>query len=325
VRCALIVLAILLSLAPAAHAGEATATSYAVVAFDVSGISDDTVRTKVEAGLTRGVAEAGADLIGFEAVQTKLAPTPALQGCLSATCLSGIASALGTDQLLEIKITANGANYQLELVLVGPSGAARKRTAACTVCTISDLADLAAARVTDLLSTAAGAPVAVSITSRPSGARLALPGVADAVTPWTGQLPPGTVSVDARLAGYHDLHQDLTIVDDGSDHHFDLALRALPPRWHHTKWATAGGAVALLATGVVLLAIDGQPTCSASGATCPSVYQTGVAGAIVGVAGIGVAGLAGWMFWQDRHAHRDASLTASPTADGAAAAVRIRF
>lgn len=327
VRAALLALA-LCTVSTTARADEAPATSYAVIAFDVTGNTDATLRAKVESGLVRGVAEAGADLVGYDAVQKAIAGKAALAGCVSATCLGGIAQAVGTDQLLEVTITVNGANYQLTLALVTPSGAVRKRSAACTVCTVADLADLASTRITDLLTAVAGAPVPVAIDTNPSGATLSIAGVGAATAPWKGDLAPGAVEVDAHLAGYGDAHQSFTVADDdGSEQRFDLTLSPLavkPPRFHRLKWIAAGGGAAVLVTGLVLLALDGSPTCSASGASCPDVYQTGLSGTLFTIVGLAGSGAAGWMFWQD-HRHREATAAVAPTAGGAVGSVRVRF
>jgi hypothetical protein len=230
---------------------------------------------------------------------------------------------VGTDQMLEVTVTANGANYDLALALVGPDGVIRRRTATCTVCTVSDLADLAAARLTDLLTAVAGSPQSVEIASNPDGAALEIPGAGAQTSPWKGELSPGTVTIDARKHGYRDAHQEITVIDDGTEQRFDIVLSPLappPPRFHLLKWVTAGGALVGLVTGTVLLAMDGNGTCGASDATCPREYSTGVAGAIIGILGLGAAGTAGWMFWDDReHA------TVTPVPGGAVATVHLTF
>jgi hypothetical protein len=298
---ALLAVSALGALASPARADEASATSYAVVSFDVSG-TDDTLRAKVEAGLQRGAAEAGADIVTYEDVQKALSGKPALAGCVSPSCLAGIADVVGTDQFLELTVTANGANYDLTISLVGTAGVVRRRTGSCTVCTVSDLSDLAATRVTDLLTATAGQPQAVSIGSQPDGATLDIPGIGSAPAPWSGELPPGSLTIGAHLPGYHDARQDITVVDDGSDQHFDITLTALPPpppKYHLAKWITAGGALAGLVTGGILLAMDGDGTCGSGHGTCPRQYSTGVAGAVFGILGLGAGGGAAYMFHLD--------------------------
>ena len=94
-RVLLILLGILCAVTPA-HADE-TAPLYAVVAIEVSGDADPTLRAQVQAGLERGVNEAGADLLGYDDVQKALAGKAALIGCTSKTCLASIAEVV--DQL----------------------------------------------------------------------------------------------------------------------------------------------------------------------------------------------------------------------------------
>jgi hypothetical protein len=323
IRSGLVIVALVL-LASTARAGEAPATSYAVIAFDVDGNTDGSLPATVQAGLSRGAAEAGADVVAYDEVVALLAKKPALLGCLSPSCLASIAEVVGTDQMLEVTITANGANYDLALALVGPEGVIRRRTGTCTVCTVSDLADLAATRLTDLLTAVAGSAQSVEIASTPPGAALDIPGAGAQTSPWRGELPPGSVTIDAHKPGYLDAHQEITVVDDGSEQHFDIVLGALgppPPRFRLLKWITAGGAFAALVTGTVLLAMDGDPSCGVSGATCPREYATGTAGAIIGVLGLGAAGAAGWMFWTD---HREQAAV-TPVHGGAVASVRLQF
>jgi hypothetical protein len=320
----LVIVAVVLAVGSTAHAGEAPATSYAVIAFDVNGNTDATLRELVQSGLSRGAAEAGADVVAYDEVVKLLAKKPALLGCLSPSCLASIAEVVGTDQMLEVTIDANGANYDLTLALVGPEGVIRRRTAACTVCTVADLADLAATRLTDLLTAVAGSPQTVEIVSSPPGASLEIPGAGPQTAPWTGELSPGAVTIDARLPGYHDAHQEITVVDDGSEQRFEIVLGALappPPRFHLLKWVTAGGALAALVTGTVLLAMDGSPSCDVPDVTCPREYATGLPGAIIGVLGLGAAGAAGWMFWSDHREHA----TVTPVRGGAVATVRLTF
>jgi hypothetical protein len=303
----ILILVGVLCLATPVHADE-TAPLYAVVAIEVSGDADPTLRAQLQAGLSRGVAEAGAELLGYDDVQKALSGKAALIGCLSTTCLASIAEVVGTTQLIQIRIAATGANYELELELLDTEGPVRRRTGSCTVCTVADLADLAATRVLDLLTADAGAPLPVEIATQPGGAVLIIPGAdGEKQAPWSGELVPGTHVVEARKPGYQPARQEITVVDDGSEQRFEISLVAEPAprprrRFGWIKWAAAGTSLAALVTGGVLLGLDGNQTCSAPNATCPEEYATGTAGTIIGIVGLAGAGATGWMFWSDHRA-----------------------
>lgn len=287
---------------PGAAPAEPDPASYAVVAIEVAGDADPELRAQVQAGLARGVAATGAGLVGYDEVQRLLAAKPALVGCTSTTCLASIADVVGTPLLLRVAVTATGANYELRLELIGPDGPVRQRTGSCTVCTVADLASLVATRVQDLLTATAGAPLPVEIATIPGGADLALDGKAPGTTPWKGELAPGTYRIALSKPGFLRTEQAITVEDTGAEQRFEVTLvptttdGAGRPTW--PKWAVAGGAAAALITGGVLLAMDGDGTCSGN-VTCPDVYDTGTAGAVVGVLGLAGAGVAGWLFYTE--------------------------
>jgi hypothetical protein len=273
----LAIVALLVCAAAPARAETPEATRYAIAELT----ADEEVRDPLQDGLAAGVANAGADLIRADlAVGVPCEPP----GCLP----------------LRVTATSDGANFSLTIELLDDTGSAiRKRTASCVVCTVDDLARLAEARVYELLTAVPGAPVEVAITSRPDGATLEIPEHGSQTAPWSGRLAPGVHSIAASLPGFRAARQEVTVLDDGSEQRFEIALAPLPERWRRIKWATAGGAAALLVTGVVLLALDGNPTCDVPDATCPREYATTGPGVALGVLGLAGAGAAGWMFWQE--------------------------
>ncbi len=321
----LTVLGIVLAAAPA----RAGSSSYAVVAIDISGDADPNLRAQVQVGLERGVEASGSKLTGYDEVQRRLESKPALAGCLSTTCLASIAAVVGTEQMIRVSIAANGANYDIELELLGVDGPIRMRTGTCTVCTVSDLADLVATRVGDLLTGGDGTPVALEIVTEPIGATLDIPGVGSQTSPWKGTLAPGTYAIEVRHRGYLGLRQEITVTDDGRDQRFELRLQARPaeaqPRFARLKWIAGGGAAAALVTGVILLGLDGNATCDVGGVTCPEVYDTGSAGALLTLLGVAGAGVAGYMFWSDHRDGHEREAIVVPTAGGAAASLRWTF
>jgi hypothetical protein len=310
VNVAILAFSAFLCLVTPVHAEE-TAPLYAVVAIEVAGDADPTLRAQVQAGLVRGVNEAGADLLGYDDVQKLLSGKAALVGCLSTTCLSSIADVVGTTQMLQVRVSATGANYDVELTLLDPSGPVRRRTGSCTVCTVADLSELTATRILDLLTAEPDAPLPVEIATQPGGASLLVPGAdGPQEAPWTGALPPGTHVIEAHKDGYEPARREITVVDDGSEQRFQIELTPAKKasarrRFGWMKWATAGVSLGALVTGGILIGMHGNPTCDASNATCPREYSTGTAGAVIGIVGLAGAGAAGWMFWSDRRAGQE--------------------
>jgi len=317
-------------------AGAGSPHTYAVVAMEISGDADPTLRRQIAAGLARGVEEVGGTVMSYDDVQKRLAGKPALIGCLSTTCLTSIAEVVGTADMIRVRIAANGANYEVELELLSPDGPIRKRSGSCTVCTVGDLADLAATRVHELL-TAETVPIAVEIATAPADATLEIPGLGVQPAPWKGELSPGTYTITARRDGSAPKTETITISDDGSDHRITIELGSdggtggggagailTSGRWSWKKWALGGAGGAALITGIVLLAMDGDPTCDVSGATCPEVYATGTAGILFGVVGLGAAGVSGWMFWSERKDRHEAAAIV-PTRGGAIASFAWTF
>ncbi len=275
---------------------------YAVVSIAVSGDADPQLRAQLEAGIALGIQRAGAAVVPFDDVQAALASKPALQGCVSTTCLASIGALVAAGRFLAVTVSAAGANYELELEVLGADGTTRERTASCTVCTITELGELVAARIHDLLTATAGAPLPIAIDSRPGGATLTIPGAGTHAAPWSGMLPPGTYVVEARKAGHATARQEIMLEDDGTEHRYELLLAPLEvsPLQRRTRWALAGTAAAALISGVVLMVMDGNPTCDVGGVTCPEVYDTGGAGIGLSLVGLAAGGAAGWLFWRDR-------------------------
>lgn len=287
-----------------AHADEAppAAARHAVVAIEIRGDADPQLRAQVEAGIASGVERAGATVIAFDDVQAALADKPALQGCVSTTCLAQIGALVDAREFVTAAVSASGANYDVELARLDADGNTRRRTATCTVCTITELAELVADRVHDLITATAGGPQPVTIDSRPGGARLTIPGLGAHPAPWHGELAPGTHVIEARLDGHATARQEITLDDTGEEQRFEILLAPVDvsPWRRRTRWAVAGAAAAAIIGGVVLLALDGDPTCDVDGVTCPEVYGTGGAGLGLSVLGVVAGGTAGWMFWTDR-------------------------
>ena len=143
-------------------------------------------------------------------------------------------------------------------------------------------------------------------------------------------LPPGTYQVTARRNGYEPRTQTLEVKDDGKPQALTIQLALAtgdtprPGRWGWKKYAIGGAGVASLITGLVLIGMDGNPTCDAPNATCPEEYATGTAGVLFTIVGVAGAGVSGWMFWSERKDRQESAMVA-PTPGGAVASYSIRF
>jgi hypothetical protein len=115
----------------------------------------------------------------------------------------------------------------------------------------------------DLLALAA----AVKVTSRPKGAIIAVDGRDVGVTPWQGELEPGTKRLQLQLEGYLDAARDVELVA-GETYAIDFPLRRAPRRAGEREgrspaiyekwwfWAAAGAVV--VGTTVLLVAVSGD-------------------------------------------------------------------
>jgi hypothetical protein len=320
----------------------------AILDVSIDGDADARLRTQLGKSLAGGFASHDWQVIPQELVHRKLKSLPELAGCYTSTCLGRLAEALGARRFVRVRIMADGASYTLTLELLAPestSGPVGRVERSCSPCTLSEVNDMASHAATELHE-GAGARVPVQLVTVPSGATLVIDGTASGTSPCDLVLVSGRHEVVASLAGHVILHRSIDIAapSDGRPTRVELTLEPLaanpparsqlappphaspsagsdaddqPPRFAAWKWATAGGAVVFLVSGIAVLSIDGQTAdCPPGGGRCAQAYETTAGGATLVVLGLAAGGAAAWMFFHDRKHEVQASVGVAPAPNG---------
>jgi hypothetical protein len=292
----------------------------AIVGLELGGDAAPQLRRTLSRSIADGLAGAGVQVVGSDEVASQLASRSELTGCSSTACVAEIGERLGVGHLVRGQIEARGADYTivLELVAVADGGVIRRVEDTCTVCTVGDLSRRAAAVAGRLIGPAAAVEVEVELASSPEGALLRVDGAELGRAPQRARLTVGQHTVRAELDGRAVSEKVIQVEAGGQGpQRFELVLAPrqddgeAPRRYRTWKWVAASGAVALVGTGVALVAIDGGGTCDASG-QCDRLYDTAAAGWVSIAVGAGVGGAAGWMFWRDRNDERRATVAVTP-------------
>jgi hypothetical protein len=301
--------ALLLVAVPAA----ARPARVAVLDVAIEGDAEPELRTQLAKSVEGGLAGAGYDVVAYGEVAARLRGTPALVGCTSTACLGRIGALVGAKRFVRARVEAAGAAYTVVLELLGADvagGVVQRLERSCPVCTLREVAAVTGYAVGELVGARPAPPRAVKVTidSQPPGASVSCDGNLLGVAPVDVEVEPGTHVYRATLPG-HRPEERAAIAAEAPVH---LVLQLEPEvvpvapepaegsRFGAWKWAAAGGAVAALAGGIVLVALDGRGTECDPGATCRSLYSTQGAG--IGLLAVGAALGAGaaWMFVTDR-------------------------
>jgi hypothetical protein len=282
--------------------------SIALLQVEVAGDGNQLAQP-VETALASAVSRAGARLVTRDRVDAAVARQPELSGCLSATCLGTLSTAVDAQQFLRAHIAASGNSYELDLELLSAAaegGLAGRVQRNCSVCTVAEMSEMVASAADDLLAGRGDADrVEVEILCRPDGAEIIIDDKVRGVGPLKVQLAPGRHRVVARLDGHTKAFKEIEVTATSGGQRFELVLTsssALGPSsgpFRTWKWALAGTAAAALVTGVGLLMVDGNGTCGSSGDECPMVYDTRAAGLLGLVVGVAAGGASAWMFARD--------------------------
>ena len=120
----------------------------------------------------------------------------------------------------------------------------------------------------------------LSVLTTPAGATVRIDGASRGVTPWTGELPPGSHRLELQASGYRDSTQ---VFELPAQHAIDIIFELVPirlmavelgpfeievdvstedgatsgPRWW--TWAAFGGSAALLVGAGALRAVPARP------------------------------------------------------------------
>lgn len=337
-------LAAVLALCSDGHArAESDPSSVAILAVEISGDGVPELRDQLSLSIAAGASAEGRRVVGLEEALDAMAASPELIGCMSTSCLARIGELFDVEHFLKVTVEARGADYTVRAELLhaaADDGVAARLEQSCSVCTIPELNDATRELVSRLLSGDAGAAFDVVIDTVPAGAALEIDGRPVGSGPYLGTLTSGEHHVIAHLGDGSSVEETITVAaNPGEGQRFAIALpdgaATVAGAGHEErpyrmwKWAAAGGSAAAMLTGVILIAVDGNPTCDAPGdVQCPRVADTLTGGiASLGV-GVGLGAVATWMFLHDqkRIGHREGlSIDSAVGAPGASASWRWRF
>jgi PEGA domain len=315
-------------------AAAATGDTYAIIAIDISGDADPELKTAIAAAVARGLDRASAPHVAPDVVQQALRARPELVGCTSTTCLNKLGAIVGASRFITARIETAGAAYQVELIVLTPDGPIARKKAACEVCTMSEVVDLLSKTAAELVTAPGPQAVSITLATTPGGGEVSLSDGNKAGSlrrvgkaPASLSLSPGTYLVEVKLAGYSVLRTSITVADSSEPQSFKLAMTPIVEEGESTpfatwKWVAAGGAVAALIGGGVLLSQDGSPTCGTP--PCYKVRDTMAPSLVLLGVGLGAGAGAGWMFWHD-HGDVQARAAIAPAPGGATAAVTVEF
>lgn len=323
--------------------GSATAntsdkSAIAIVAVEIRGTAEPTLRTLLQRSVVTGLEKAEIKAVTNDAVIKAVGKRNELLGCTSASCLNEIGGLTKTKRFLRLRIEADGAAYKVALELLDQRGQTKHRLEqSCEVCTLTEVSEIVRKRSHELVTTSPAKPVSVEIVSRPEGAKLSIDGNEVGQAPYQGKLTPGKHTVKALLAGHTEVEKVIEVKGAGDKaERFELILTpvgavdggktgAPKPRYRVLKWAAAGGAVVGLVTGFWLVSIHDDPTCTLMGVQeqCPDLRNTMLGGVLTIGAGITMAAASTWMFMQDRKSRNDSKKRAVvlPTRGGAMGAI----
>lgn len=324
-----------LSIFVAATAAAAERPRVAVLEVAIGGDAPPALRTQVEKSLEGGLYAAGFEVVPSREVAARLRRARSLAGCTSTTCLARIGDLVGARRFVRARVAASGGAYDVELELLAPDvegGVVQRVERTCAVCTLREANDLVSRSVVELVNPPrpeAPPPVKVAVRTSPEGATVSVDGTLVGRAPVELELEPGEHNFEATgPEGYAPLARRETVGGERADVHLELPRVAPPPpaappprasRFGAWKWAAAGGAVAALAAGVALVALDGKGTDCSAGRPCKSEYTTLAPGLVAGGVGVGLGALAAWMFLSD------APVVVAPERGGVAVVVRGRF
>lgn len=293
----------------------------ALIALEISGDGPPELREQLQKHISEGLFAEGLTVTNLEQTLELLKETPELIGCSSSACLERIAEVLNAQRFVRAIVTASGANYELKLELLIASEeqtVVNSVADSCAVCTISELNTLAADAARKLLLPNTEQLLAVRIATDPPGASITIDGIEAGDSPLDTTLKIGLHEVVATMDGHTSSERSIEVQADGSEQQrFELVLPKLmvvdtkPADYGVIKWGALGGSGALLILGGILVAIDGDPSCSdSSDNSCPKLRDT-MTGGIISISGGILAGAAsGWMFWRESSTSGNKSLNA---------------
>lgn len=236
-------------------------------------------------------------------------------GC-DAACVAAQAESSKAQFRVRVRVQEEDRDYTIALELLDAAGTSVAHSdTSCDICAETEAAAQTGHDLEALLAANVRPATSVRITTAPTGANVVFDGSALGTTPIETAVEPGPHTVEVRREGHVTATREFTAqAGKASELHIELAPAgdAAPPVRREARrgawiggWAAIGVGVALLTTGIALLAIDEREIKSdCSGANvdafghCRYRYNTfggGVAATVLGVATAG-AGI-GLVIW----------------------------
>jgi PEGA domain len=325
------VLALAVVAAAASPVHAAGRTRVAVLEIRIEGDAAPELRDQLDKSLAGGLHKAGYDVVSRAQVARKLESSPELVGCTTTTCLEAIGDRVGASRFVRVRVSATGAAYTVELELLAAdvtTGPIARMEKSCAPCTFDEANEMMSNAATELHE-GVGTKVPVRVSTDPPGAEIELDGKAVGTAPLDLDVLPGDHVFRAKLAGRADAQvtSSVTRQTGGDAQIVALSLPTGPAAVMHEdadapgpyrvwKWTAAGGAFAAVASGIWLIAIDGDATgCPPGPGQCPDYYDTMLGGVTLTLTGVALGGLATWLFLED-HPREASAVAAQPVAGG---------
>ncbi len=260
-------------------------------------------------------------VLRYQESRSRLAAmAPEIVGCLTTGCLALTGNALEAQYgiVVEIEEELQFFTFRLRLFELRGGQLQHSNQGSCEVCTAeealealsamvrSSLRELGApqARTQEVVVKAVMGEVRVAIFATPDDTEIGINGAPVARGRHVGTLPPGTHEVVLTREGFGAVTEQLALQDGDGPTYLVVHLRPLTTPvftggrtggWVESldrdlwAWTLTGGGTVLGVAGVVLLAIDGETTCSGAVQDCERVFSTRAGGAVA--LGLGVAAL----------------------------------
>jgi hypothetical protein len=233
----------------------------------VEGEMPEHVRADIQSRILKELKHGDAEVIGPASL-----PDVA-QDCATAECVREVAEAVEANYVLRSNVTIDGADYEIELiVLSGNTGdVVASAGDACDTCGAEEVASVAVDAATSIrrkLDSQASEPPKLVVNSQPAGAIVTLDGETLGTTPLDVEVPVGEHDVEVTKDGFVKQRQRMMFVD-GVRESLSVSLSTTPtdgPVDGSTAgkglrvggWAAVAVGLAAVGTGVGFFASNGR-------------------------------------------------------------------
>lgn len=269
---------------PEVAAGPTVGTLRLRVPQDVSGPDQESLNQRFADGLARS------------GMTAKPLPKDA-SSCEDPTCYTSAAEKAEVEVLVGAEVQKTGPDYAVQVYAISAETGevVAQVDGVCEICGIGELGDVVgslAARLRPTLENTTQ-PTTLTVETEPSGAEVWVDGKRIGETPLQTRIAPGDHELDVVKRGRRTKHVEVSLRPGVNESYsFRLARSTRVPPW--VAWASLGGGVVSLTTGIALLAIDENPIrndCNPDAAgRCQYLYDTVAGGVTLTVLGVGLVG-----------------------------------